>query len=28
VWGRVTANPYTPETLVDRINALREGLLL
>lgn len=28
VWGRVTAKPYTPEALVDRINSLREGLLL
>ncbi|WP_242106904.1 HIT domain-containing protein [Luteimonas aquatica] len=28
VWGRVTAKPYSPETLVERINALREGLLL
>src|SRR5688500_10314057 len=27
VWGRVTANPYAPEALVERINLLRDTLL-
>jgi diadenosine tetraphosphate (Ap4A) HIT family hydrolase len=27
VWGRVTANPYVPETLVERITLLRDTLL-
>ena len=27
VWGRVTAQSYSPETLVERVNLLRESLL-
>lgn len=27
VWGRVSAKPYSPEMLVERISLLREGLL-
>jgi diadenosine tetraphosphate (Ap4A) HIT family hydrolase len=27
VWGRVTANPYAPEALVERITLLRDTLL-
>jgi len=27
VWGRVAANPYPPEALVERINLLRDTLL-
>ncbi|MEP6633625.1 MAG: HIT family protein [Luteimonas sp.] len=27
VWGRVTAQPYSPESLVERVNLLRESLL-